>query len=1074
MNILHAGWLPLTDKPTRKDGFENPGRFVLWVESSSPHHTAVTGRRNRSDHPNHISDKTLLDELFSKQLKLNKATLALLSETAELCHCTLPSTDSAPLPSVEMTQFNGETVTNEPQWRRWRVNVVAVSEPLPFLKELALSLQQTPTVHAGYDLQFWIQYADQLRRIIRQQLYLPVLKAYPSGKKTLFKAGWEPLSQEYELCIRQFTAAMPVSARMLYNHPKTGAPYSAASLLRHFSEQQIDQLARTIPITKKLDKELEECWVTDALANSNNHTVEFNQKLWNQARDWQAHIVGNDQEGGFSAGMQLSAQENSHQEESEQSERGNGETRWLIEFFIESRIDPSLRLTLEEVWALNSKQRRGHEKLLGSQFEKMLLIALGQAARIAPLLWQGMEVAEPTGFTITLDQAYNFLCNDAPILESAGFKIRVPTWWTPKGRQRARIQVRASASSKSTSQSIAQDSGGFFDLPSIINYRYELAIGDQPVTEEEWQLLVNAKTPLVQFRGEWIEVDSGQMEEMLRLMKSSEAESTTPAELIQQVAEADEEKLSFLLDEALQSMMDRLLNREDSQQLTLLEQPPGLNGTLRGYQQQGFSWLSYQQALGFHPILADDMGLGKTIQVIALLLQEQGQRQKQKQEQKQEQKQAQAQPHPTLLIAPTSVLGNWQKEVTRFAPQLTAHIHHGSQREKKPEPFEQLATTHNLFITSYALARRDSKLITAIQWHRVVLDEAQNIKNPKSAQTRAIQKINATHRLALTGTPIENRLMDLWSIFQFLNPGFLGTTTQFKKGYETPIQRENNLQRSAQLRKLVSPFILRRLKTDRNIIDDLPEKIEQKVYCNLTQEQASLYQAVVDEVSSELEEAEGIQRKGLMLSTLMKLKQICNHPAQFLQDQSTFSRARSHKLARVEEMIEEALQEGDSLLIFTQFTEVGAALERQLREQQQCPVYYLHGGTRRNQREQMIETFQDEQSPAGIFILSLKAGGVGITLTRANHVFHFDRWWNPAVENQATDRAFRIGQKKRVFAHKMVTLGTLEERIDQMIEEKQQLADSIVGSDESWLTEMDNESFTRLIQLNRNTIMEVE
>jgi SNF2 family DNA or RNA helicase len=278
--------------------------------------------------------------------------------------------------------------------------------------------------------------------------------------------------------------------------------------------------------------------------------------------------------------------------------------------------------------------------------------------------------------------------------------------------------------------------------------------------------------------------------------------------------------------------------------------------------------------------------------------------------------------------------------------------------------------------------------------------------------------------------------------------------------------------RSKQLKKLVTPFILRRLKTDKSIIKDLPDKVEQKVYCNLTKEQASLYQAVVDDVQQQIETAEGMQRKGLILSTLLRLKQICNHPAQYIQDGSSFGIERSHKLARLCEMVEEAISDNDSLLIFSQFTEVGDALAKLLRETYHYPVYYLHGGTTRKSRDNMISEFQNEKTPPAIFILSLKAGGVGITLTKANHVFHFDRWWNPAVENQATDRAFRIGQKKSVFAHKMVTLGTLEERIDQMLEDKQKLADSIVGSDESWLTELDNEAFRQLIQLNNNTVLE--
>ncbi|MEZ5671099.1 MAG: DEAD/DEAH box helicase [Thiotrichaceae bacterium] len=410
------------------------------------------------------------------------------------------------------------------------------------------------------------------------------------------------------------------------------------------------------------------------------------------------------------------------------------------------------------------------------------------------------------------------------------------------------------------------------------------------------------------------------------------------------------------------------------------------------------------------------------------------------------------------------------KEIEKFAPHLRSHIHHGAKREQDAKAFKQLAGQQDILITSYTLARKDEKLLHALKWQRIVLDEAQNIKNPKAAQTKTIFKLTSTSRLALTGTPVENRLMDLWSIFNFLNPGYLGTQARFRKDFELPVQRDNDLEKTAILKRLLEPFILRRLKTDKHIIQDLPDKVEAKQYCNLSKEQASLYEAVVRDVEQQLEQKEGIERQGLMLSTLMKLKQICNHPAQFLQDNSEFSAQRSHKLERLGEMLEEVIAEGNSVLIFSQFTDIGANLEKYLKTLN-YPTYYLHGGTTRNKRERMIADFQDPASPPSVFILSLKAGGVGITLTQANHVFHFDRWWNPAVEDQATDRAFRIGQHKNVFVHKFVTLGTLEERIDQMIEDKKAIADAIVENDESWLTRLDNQAFKELIALNQATVL---
>jgi SNF2 family DNA or RNA helicase len=479
------------------------------------------------------------------------------------------------------------------------------------------------------------------------------------------------------------------------------------------------------------------------------------------------------------------------------------------------------------------------------------------------------------------------------------------------------------------------------------------------------------------------------------------------------------------------------------------------------------------------------MGLGKTVQIIARLVNERAAigEVAQPTTAKKTTKTAKSQKvvpavvsineiPPTLLIAPTSVVGNWQKEIEKFAPHLRAIVHHGSDRIQNAQAFQDICQTHDLIITSFTLIRKDEAMFSSMNWHRIVIDEAQNIKNPKAAQTKAILKLEAKHRLALTGTPVENRLLDLWSIFNFLNPNYLGKEAQFKKSFETPIQKNNDQIQAGVLKKLVEPFILRRVKTDQSIIKDLPDKIEQKLYTNLTKEQASLYEVVVRDVEKQLNEVEGIQRKGLILSTLLKLKQICNHPRQFLQDGSDFTTERSHKLSRLSEMMEEVISEGESILIFTQFTEIGDALEKYIRQKLHYNTYYIHGGTNRDKRERMITEFQDPETEPSVFVLSLKAGGVGITLTKANHVFHFDRWWNPAVEDQATDRAFRIGQKKNVFVHKFITIGSLEERIDQMIEDKKKLAGAIVGADESWLTELDNDKFKQLIALNKSAIMD--
>lgn len=423
-------------------------------------------------------------------------------------------------------------------------------------------------------------------------------------------------------------------------------------------------------------------------------------------------------------------------------------------------------------------------------------------------------------------------------------------------------------------------------------------------------------------------------------------------------------------------------------------------------------------------------------------------------------------PDPTLLICPMSVVGNWQREVAHFAPHLRVMIHHGTDRLAGSD-FVDEAERNDLVISTYSLAHRDSETLSRVNWEHIVLDEAQNIKNPGAKQTQAIKRLKAGQMIALTGTPVENRLSELWSIMEFLNSGYLGSARSFRTNFAIPIEKYRDKGRAEVLRRIIQPFVLRRMKTDPTVIQDLPEKMELNVYHNLTNEQASLYEAVVDEMLDKIDNSEGIERKGLVLSTLTRLKQICNHPALFLQDGSALP-GRSGKLTRIEEMIDEVLAEGDKALIFTQFAGMGAMLRHHLQERFDCEVLFLHGGTPRKQRDEMVRRFQEDRDCPQLFVLSLKAGGFGLNLTAANHVFHFDRWWNPAVENQATDRAFRIGQKRNVFVHKFVCIGTLEERIDQMLEEKKELADAIVGAGEAWLTELSTSELKDIFTLSRD------
>ncbi len=484
----------------------------------------------------------------------------------------------------------------------------------------------------------------------------------------------------------------------------------------------------------------------------------------------------------------------------------------------------------------------------------------------------------------------------------------------------------------------------------------------------------------------------------------------------------------------------------------LLPQPAGLRGQLRPYQCRGYSWLAYLTRWGLGACLADDMGLGKTVQALALIQRnwELGER------------------RPVLVVCPTSVISNWRHEAAKFTPDLPVLVHHGPERSRGGS-FRQGAESYALVITSYSLLQRDVESLSKVNWAGVILDEAQKIKNPRTKQAKAARALPAGYRVALTGTPVENHVGELWSIMEFLNPGYLGSWTKFRQEFAAPAA-EGDPEALDRLRKLVRPFILRREKTDPTIVVELPEKLEMKVYCGLTREQAELYRSVLAEATGALESASGMKRRGLILATLTKLKQICNHPVNYLRDGSALG-GRSGKLALLADMLEEVLDLGESALIFTQFREMGEILKRHLQQVFGVEVLFLHGGVPRKRRDEMVARFEQADGPV-LFVLSLKAGGTGLNLARANHVFHYDRWWNPAVENQATDRAHRIGQRRSVQVHKLICAGTLEEAIDDMIERKKELADRVVAAGEEWLTELSNEELRRILQLRVDAVLE--
>jgi SNF2 family DNA or RNA helicase len=730
---------------------------------------------------------------------------------------------------------------------------------------------------------------------------------------------------------------------------------------------------------------------------------------------------------------------------------------WTVEFALQSTDDPSLLLPATDVW---SGATAGGWAAAGIRHpEEDLLAGLGTASRLFPELDRGLRAAAPAEVTLDTQGALRFLKETGPLLAGAGFGVLLPDW--AGGARRSRLGLRMTARTRNTAGASVTESK--FGMGDLVNFRYDLAIGDHALDPDELEELARLKVPLVRLRGQWVELDDRHLQAALKFLERSRTGTMTAADALAAGLGGPDDDIPVTEVDA-DGWLGDLLSGQADRRLAPVGTPDSFRGELRPYQERGLAWLSFLGDLGLGAVLADDMGLGKTIQLLSLISYEKVQQVRAGEPGGPES------PTPTLLVCPMSLVGNWQREAARFTPDLTVHVHHGAERLTGQE-LTSAVNTADLVITTYALAARDREALSQIQWARVVCDEAQNIKNSATRQAQAVRALPAGSRIALTGTPVENRLTDLWSIMEFTSPGLLGAAERFRKRFAVPIERNGDEEATDRLKRITSPFILRRLKTDKAIISDLPDKLEMKIWCNLTPEQASLYQATVTDMLARIEAAdEGIERRGLVLATMAKLKQVCNHPAHLLRDGSRLD-GRSGKLARLEEICDEIIAEGDKALCFTQYAEFGGMLQPYLAGRLGCPVHYLHGGTPKKQRDALVSEFQDGTEPS-LFILSLKAGGTGLNLTAASHVIHVDRWWNPAVEDQATDRAFRIGQRKDVQVRKFVCVGTLEERIDSMIEEKKALAERIVGTGEGWLTELSVDDLRQVIALSPEAVSE--
>jgi hypothetical protein len=1022
---LHALWRP---DPTDAAS----GRLLLWAEAAASTDARASvdapKKPSRGDHPAAVDPA------------LHDATLA-RAEAIDV-RLWLPSTGDGPLPSVPPEGRRGGR-PSKPWLRHWRVPARAL-QPAAAVDWLLAARPDGSPAPTGDDLRAFRAAARLVLAGLARQRFVPGLSAGPDGASARWRLHL--LDGDLAPMVAALANALPPACRAAADDP-WAAPTNRV-LLEDFLHACADALVRI--------------WAGAERPGSEDATP---------AARWLAALFGHDPSVPGSAG-QLQRLEQAHRHWWRGlAAAGDERTRlilrledppdedgpWLLRTQLQSRADPSLQVDAADAYL-------GNLGPLAARFpdaQALLLTGLGHARRVFPPLSGALAGTAPAPVALTTEQAFGFLRDVAPLLEEGGFGVLAPSWWSqPEARLGARLKVAPAPGGRNE---------GRVGLDQLLRYRWEVALGGATLSAEEFKELARRKAPLIRWRGAWVRLDPEAVEAAGRFFERRRHQRDLSVAEALSGAFGDRAEVGGL------PVVDVQFDGEAGRWLAALEggahgeawtDPPGLRATLRPYQERGAAWLTLAARLGLGVCLADDMGLGKTVQTLAFLLRERA---------------AGRASGPSLIVCPTSVVRNWHDEAERFAPDLRTLVHHGADRARSTALKGAVAGV-DVVVTSYTLLRSDAAALTAIDWHAVVLDEAQQIKNPDTAQARAARQLTAKVRLALTGTPIENRLDELWSIVEFLNPGYLGTRSAFRTRLALPIEREADPLATATLRRLVGPLVLRRLKSDRDVIDDLPDKVTQRAWVNLSEEQASLYQSVVDESMRAVDDADGIARKGLVLKMLTRLKQVCNHPAHALGERVATvyedgfdaaslaaSERRSPKLARLSALLDEALAAGDAALVFTQYKQMGDLLAAHLAARFDVTVPFLHGGVPVARRAEMVRTFQTDGGPP-IFLLSLKAGGTGLNLTRASHVFHFDRWWNPAVEDQATDRAYRIGQRKGVQVHAFVTVGTLEERIAEMIEDKRALAGEVISAGERALVNLDGRALRDLVALRREAL----
>ncbi|HTL30227.1 MAG TPA: DEAD/DEAH box helicase, partial [Tepidisphaeraceae bacterium] len=886
---------------------------------------------------------------------------------------------------------------------------------------------------------FWAKLARFVLGRVRQMQFFPALRSNDG----MMRGAWQlMLSGRDEVeRMQKFAAAMPLVCRASANGEANSAPLA---LVESFIAETTDALVRRAVISDPDFQAIHELaaapnseppvrWLSALMSPESsvkNGDPRGNAMLAEQINLW----IGNLDDRETTNLWQLAFELHEPDEDYDAPTIEPAESlKWRVTFALHPQDESAEPIEAERIW-LEGATALGELGRNIAERRELFLSELTRASEIFPPLQNVVRTPTPTYVDLTTGEAHLFLRHWGEQLRSMSFKVIVPDWAADRERRLGLVvSLRPTdfvdddelldLPNTRRRQNGTHMNGGRMGLDSLLDFNWRVAVGDTQLSGDEFDHLLRQQSPLIKLRGRWVDVDLEAARAASEFLKEKSSGQMTLREAFQTAYGLGSRKLPVpVVSLSGTSWIEQLIEQLPAARVQTLEQPLQFNGTLRPYQLRGLQWLNFLDHLGIGGCLADDMGLGKTIQLIALLLHERQQR-----ENGQENGKKGDSHHflgTTLLFAPTSVVGNWVKELERFSPQLKVWLHHGPQR-LHGAAFTKAAQENDVVVTSYALAHRDLEDLIKVKWHRIALDEAQKIKNPSAASSIAIRSLVAPHRVALTGTPIENHLSELWSIMDMLNPGLLGSPRDFRERFAVPIEKLSDQERAGHLRKMIRPFVLRRSKSDPEVAGDLPEKMEMKVFCNLTAEQAAMYERITGEMLGQIDQASGIRRRGLILAVLTRLKQICNHPALLTKDDVL--EGRSGKCERLVEMLEEVIEEGESALVFTQFSEMGMLLERILHQRLHQPILYLHGGTPQKQRDEMVARFQDPKGDAKIFLLSLRAGGLGLNLTAANHVFHFDRWWNPAVENQATDRAHRIGQNKKVQVHKFVALGTVEE-----------------------------------------------